>query len=289
MVRPTEQRAVHSHNWSLLGRCYLWCLLAALVAILLFSLGAPVILLLLFVVCPVAAVWLYAMSERPLPVPLDPCPGTRGRTLNWIAPWYERCCARLGLAHAFRVRLIEASEIQEGDHVLDMGCGTGRLACLAAFRAGETGRVCGIDAAPNMIRIARVHPMRAAVRPRFELALAEALPFPDASFDVVLASFLLSALPPDLKLAALKEASRVLKPDGRLIVAEIDRPTSLTGRLLGAMLGLSAKLRSHVRGRTDEILKSGGFVPDRTANWRSSVGIWNCRKAVSANPEGPRS
>lgn len=289
MVRPAEQGATRSHNWSLLGRCFLWCLLAALVAILLFSLGATVILLLLFVVCPVAAVWLYAMSERPLPVPLDPCPGTRGRTLNWIAPWYERCCARLGLAHAFRVRLIEASEIREGDHVLDMGCGTGRLACLAAFRAGETGRVCGIDAAPDMIRIARVHPMRAAVRPRFELALAEALPFPDASFDVVLASFLLSALPPDLKLAALKEASRVLKPDGRLVVAEIDRSTSLTGRLVGAMLGLSAKLRSHVRGRTDEILQSGGFVPLHAANWRSSIAIWNCRKAVSANPEGPRS
>lgn len=277
MARHIEQ--LHSRNWGLLGRCFLWCLLAGLVAVLLLRFGALVILLLLLVVCPIGALWLYAMSARPLPVPLASCPRTRARTLNWIAPWYERCCSRIGLGHEFRVRLIELAGIREGDHVLDMGCRTGRLACLAASRAGETGRVCGTDAAPDMIRIAREQPVRAALRPRFELAVAEVLPFPDASFDVVLASFLLSALPRDLKLAALGEASRVLKPEGRLVVAEIDRPARLTSRFAGAMLALSGRLRDHVVGKTGEILRSGGFVPRRVGAWRSNVGIWECRKA----------
>lgn len=281
MVQPTEQGADRPHNWRLIGRCFLWCLLASLAAILLLRLGTTAILLLLFLVCPVAAIWLYLASERPLPVPLTPCPGTRGRTLNGIAPWYERCCTLLGLAHPFRVRLIELSEIREGDHVLDMGCGTGRLACLAAYRAGETGHVYGIDAAPDMIRIARVQQIRAAIRPQFDLALAEALPFANASFDVVLSTFLLSALPEDLKLTALKEAARVLKPDGRLLVADIDCPASVMGRILGAILGLSPKLRGHVRGRTEVFLKSGGFAPLRVGTWGSSVGIWVCRKAAS--------
>lgn len=286
MARRAEKRPHQRRDWSLLGRCFLWCLVAALGVTVLVGFDLRLALFVLLIACPVGAVWLYLASERPLPLPVGTCGTTRGRTHNWLAPWYDRCCARMGITDAFRVRLIELSGIHTGDQVLDLGCGTGKLACLAAYRAGESGRVTGIDAAPDMIRLAQQQPIRAAVRPRFEPALAEALPFADGTFDVVLASFLFSALPRDLKGAALHEVSRVLKPGGRLVVADLRRPSGSRSRIAAALFRLSAPARDHLRGQTADILRSGGFEPRLADNWGTLTGIWICAKTAPSGNGG---
>jgi SAM-dependent methyltransferase len=108
-------------------------------------------------------------------------------------------------------RLVERLGIEDGARVLDVGCGTGRLARWLGERLGPKGSVVGIDPLEERIRVARSHGGAA----RFEVGQAEALgAFEDASFDVALISSVLHWVSDKAK--ALAEIRRVLRPGGRL-------------------------------------------------------------------------
>jgi SAM-dependent methyltransferase len=98
---------------------------------------------------------------------------------------------------------------------LDAGCGTGFLSFELAARGH---RVTGVDFAPAMLAEARRKAAERAVPVRFEQADAEQLPFPSASFDLAISRHVLWTLPhPE---AAIDEWIRVLRPGGRLVVAD---------------------------------------------------------------------
>jgi ubiquinone/menaquinone biosynthesis C-methylase UbiE len=99
--------------------------------------------------------------------------------------------------------------------VLDLGCGAGFDACVAAFTVGPTGRVVGVDLSPEMLVVAeRGRAASGLANVEFRQADVEALPFSDATFDVALSNGVLNLIPD--KPAALREVFRVLKPGGRL-------------------------------------------------------------------------
>jgi SAM-dependent methyltransferase len=105
--------------------------------------------------------------------------------------------------------------IPRGAAVLDLGCGAGFDAFIAAGLVGPRGRVAGVDLSPEMLGIAegaRRHGEFPQLR--FEVADVEALPFPDGRFDVALSNGVLNLVPD--KPAALREIFRVLRPGGRL-------------------------------------------------------------------------
>ncbi len=110
--------------------------------------------------------------------------------------------------------------IQPGEAVLDLGCGAGFDAFIAAQLVGPTGRVAGIDMSPEMIGVAEAG-HRESVFPQVEFRIApvEALPFPDASFDVALSNGVLNLIPD--KPGALREIFRVLRSGGRLQACDI--------------------------------------------------------------------
>lgn len=105
-----------------------------------------------------------------------------------------------------------AGIVTQGDHVLDVGCGTGIVSRYAAGIAGGRGRVVGLDMSQDMLRVARL------VMPPYEgtaawvIADATAMPFDAPRFDVVLCQF--SVMFMENKAAALREMRRVLKPEG---------------------------------------------------------------------------
>jgi arsenite methyltransferase len=121
-------------------------------------------------------------------------------------------------------RLVERLGLEDGAHVLDIGCGTGRLARWIGERIGPKGSVVGIDPLEERISIARSH----GDAVRFEVGQAEALgAFEDASFDAVCLSAVLHWVSDKAK--AFAEIRRVLKPGGRLGVTTLPHELARAG------------------------------------------------------------
>ena len=115
--------------------------------------------------------------------------------------------------HQWPAKLINAAGISPGDDVLDVGCGTGALTRELTAVVGEQGSVCGLDFSDSMLGVAREICPGVA----FRQGNAMALPYLEASFDVVMSSFMLMFIPDPVQ--AICEMRRVLRPGGRLVVS----------------------------------------------------------------------
>ncbi len=110
--------------------------------------------------------------------------------------------------------------IHQGEAVLDIGCGAGVDAFVAARMVGPQGRVVGIDLTEEMISTAKANlALQNLANVSFQVADAESLPFPDQDFDVVISNGVLNLTLNKEK--ALTEAYRVLKPGGRFMIADM--------------------------------------------------------------------
>jgi SAM-dependent methyltransferase len=110
--------------------------------------------------------------------------------------------------------------LRRGDVVLDVGCGAGLDALLAATRVGPGGRVIGLDMTPAMLDRARRHAAAMGLGGvEWREGLMEALPLPDAAVDVVVCNGVLNLS--TRKSRALAEMHRVLRAGGRLALADL--------------------------------------------------------------------
>jgi ubiquinone/menaquinone biosynthesis C-methylase UbiE len=158
----------------------------------------------------------------------ESAPETQGLVITWALRYdlMVRSLAWLllgGSEHALRQMNADLAQLQPGETVLDVGCGTGTMAIVAKQRIGETGRVYGIDPSVQLIARARRKAARRGLAIDFQIGLIEQLAFPDQSFDVVLSTMMMHHLPDDLKRQGLREIARVLNPGGRLLVLDFRR------------------------------------------------------------------
>lgn len=175
-----------------------------------------------------------------------------------------------GRVKAVRQKLIELAAAAPGEHVLDVGCGTGTLVIAMRARVGAGGEVHGIDASPEMIEVAKEKAAKSGSGVEFRVALIEAIPFPDATFDLVTSSLMLHHLPDDLQAKGVREIRRVLKPGGRFVVMDFGAHShSPFGHLL-AVLGYARG--ASIVGRLTAMLADAGFtavdaIPTRYKNF----------------------
>ncbi len=157
-------------------------------------------------------------------------PETTGITLHHAGQYdlHTRLMG-LGVNRSNSRMIVEMAQIKPGEKVLDVGCGTGNLTLTAKSYVGESGIVYGIDASPEMIEEAQKKAKRSGYNNSevvFEVGLIEKIPYPNATFDVVINRLVIHHLPDDLKRQGFAEIFRVLKPGGRIFIADFNPPAN---------------------------------------------------------------
>lgn len=144
--------------------------------------------------------------------------GSSGFQLKRDGPQtYESCwvCAQM---HRAAEELIESAGVARGDRVLDVGCGTGVVARVAALRSGDAANITGADVSASMLKAAAHFAGQVGLAGISWLECdAAAIPVPDKSFDVVCCQQGLQFMPDQA--AAMTEMARVLKPGGKLALS----------------------------------------------------------------------
>jgi demethylmenaquinone methyltransferase/2-methoxy-6-polyprenyl-1,4-benzoquinol methylase len=161
------------------------------------------------------------MNRSVLPAPEDKARYVEGM-FDRIAGGYDRVNDWMtgGMHRLWKRRLVRLVGPSHGQAALDLATGTGDIARLLRQAIGGEGRVVGLDFSAGMLGFARQHPVGAGIEWLQGDMLA--LPFPDASFDVVTVGFGLRNVA-DLD-RALAEIARVLRPGGRFGSLETGRP-----------------------------------------------------------------
>src|SRR5690606_31326521 len=179
-----------------------------------------------------------------------------------------------GQDQRWKRRLIEVAQLQPDDRVLDLACGTGDIAYLAAALARH---VSGLDLTHRMLQLASARRIVAATgndgpaSPAVSFVTGDmlALPFPDGWFDVVTTGYGLRNVP-DLP-RTLGEIRRVLKPGGRLLSLDFNRPTnpSVRAAYLGYLTVVGSTLGLALHGDPDTYR----YIPESIRLYPGAAGV----------------
>lgn len=168
-----------------------------------------------------------------------------------------------GFGQAFRERIADEADLRSDDSVLDCGCGTGTLAVIAKRRVGADGKVRGIDLSTDQLDIAREKARKENLDIDFHEGSIDELPFPDDSFDVIFSTLMLHHVPNSVKVSAFREMRRVLKPGGRIVIADFGPPAHVWGWLLFApfilMFLVMPNSRDNLLNKLPDLMSAAGL------------------------------
>ncbi len=199
--------------------------------------------------------------------------GTPALRYRILTPLYDFFIKLLMPEREMRGVLAEQIAPHPGTRVLDLGCGTGTFAIMLA-RANPEIEVVGIDPDPDIVRMAGRKAARSAAGLVLKIAGAEALPFDQGAFDVVVSTLVFHHLPPAVKRAALREALRVLRPGGRVLILDFGRPNGLVQAVLGyaaAFLDGWATTAENIAGKIPDLMREAGFTEVRETYVRDTL------------------
>ncbi len=157
----------------------------------------------------------------------------------------------------------------KGPRILEVGVGTGKNFPYYPKRVNIT----AIDFSPRMLEKARARAAREGVRVDLHLIDVQHLPFPDHTFDSVVASFVFCSVPDPVQ--GLRELERVVKPDGSIFLLEHVRPRGLAGQVADIANPLVVRVMgANINRRTLENITKAGLHIERVDDlWRDIVKV----------------
>jgi len=191
----------------------------------------------------------------------------------------------------FKTNLVELVAPQAGEHVLDVGCGTGTLTYLLAERE-PTLRIMGLDADPIQLKVATKKVAAISKQISFQQGYAQQLPDKTQTFDVVVSSLFFHHLTSHQKREALAEILRVLKPGGRFHIADWGKPSSVIQRLMFFIVQLLdgfETTRDSVEGNLPNLMREAGFGDVENSSFiptfLGTVRLFQAKKPLIQNNE----
>ena len=181
---------------------------------------------------------------------------------RWLTPLYDPVVALTTRERTFKAALVAQAALQPGQRVLDLACGTATLT-IAAKQSQPQAELVGLDGDPDILERARRKAIESGLELRFDRALSHQMPYPDATYDVVVSSLFFHHLDRDAKLATFREVRRVLRPGGVLHVADWGQAANPLMRVLFYLVQLLDGFETtadNVAGRLPQFMGDCGFV-----------------------------
>lgn len=178
---------------------------------------------------------------------------------DWLTKLYDPAMATLFQERLYRLPLLEALNLQPGQRVLDIGCGTGTLDLLLRKHAPQTA-IIGLDIDPTVLTIAQQKASRQGASLSLSLASADTLPYAANTFDQVVSSLMLHHLTTPQKGWMLAEAYRVLRPGCRVSILDFGPPeVGWLAALLTTFADRFEHIDDNLHGRVPKLLRQAGF------------------------------
>ena len=190
---------------------------------------------------------------------------------RFLTPFYDFIQKYIVRDIRYKSMLIKQANIQPGHRVLDLGCGTGTLAIMAKM-AQPSAEVTGLDADPDMLKVARYKSGEQKAHVKFDVGFTDKLPYPDASFDRVMSSIMIHHLKTPEKIETAKEIFRVLKPGGELHIIDFGKPVTWYGKILGPFLHKFEEANDNIDGKLPGIFGAPGLNVEITGHFWTFFG-----------------
>jgi len=181
---------------------------------------------------------------------------------RWLTPYYDAVVGATTREKIFKRALIQQSNIESGQRVLDLACGTGTLAIWIKKAVGGVEMI-GVDGDPAILRLATRKAEWAALEVQFDTAMSFALPYPEAKIDRVVSSLFFHHLSWDDKRLTVREIYRVLRPGGELHVADWGKASNIFMRALFVFVQVLdgfSNTQDNVSGKLVQLFQEEGFV-----------------------------
>ena len=172
-------------------------------------------------------------------------------------PLYDPIVRLMGFDRA-REELISQANVQPGQHILDVGCGTGTFVVLLK-RQYASAQVVGLDPDPKALRRAKSKVRRAAVSVQLDEGFADELPYKESSFDRVFSSFMFHHLEGEEREKSLKEVFRVLKPGGSFHLLDFVADHAAHG-FLASIIHSHSHLKDNTHEQILQLMHRAGFT-----------------------------